>query len=316
MEKRKFLPLIGILLFVSILVNIDLNVIIGLFARIRLEYVFLSLSLLIPAILLRAVKWKIIIKSYETKFSLMSAAKAWLIGFFLGIITPGRIGDLSRAYYLRREGNINMGSSLTTVIADRIVDIGMLFFLASVGLVMIATVFSKAWEILFYIIFLFIIFLLGLSAFSKKSFTRFVLKPLSKRVTPAKYQADLSRVFHDFYHGIDLISKYNIAITVFVAFVAWIVVILQYYLFSLALNIELPFLFFFAIVPAVALLDALPVSFSGIGTREAALVFFFSLNGASAETAVSLSLLIFIMIYLVNGFVGMLLWIRDPIKIK
>ena len=52
-----------------------------------------------------------------------------------------------------------------------------------------------------------------------------------------------------------------------------------------------------SIIPLITLLDALPISFSGLGTRDAAMIFLFSLMSLSAEAAVSFSLLILVFNY-------------------
>ena len=57
-------------------------------------------------------------------------------------------------------------------------------------------------------------------------------------------------------------------------------------------------------------LDALPVFVMGIGTRDAALVFFFSLVGLSAEAAVSFSLMM-LLVYAITGLVGLVAWSRE-----
>jgi uncharacterized protein (TIRG00374 family) len=96
--------------------------------------------------------------------------------------------------------------------------------------------------------------------------------------------------------------------------VSWFISIIQYYVITLALGIDIEFVILFAIVPVVILLGALPVSISGLGTRDAALIFFFSLSGLSSELAVSLSILIFMTVHIVMGLAGSLLWLRNPMK--
>ncbi len=312
----RLLPLVGIALFMYIIINLDMMKILDLLGRMRMDYVLLSIALLVPVMLLRGEKWRMIIKSYGIEYDLLRSTKAWISGFFIGIITPGRIGDLSRAYYLKKDKDVTMGRSLTTVVVARLLDVATLFLLACIGLVIIASSYIAAGEMLFYVIGLFIAFIAGVLLLARKGFTRTILRPLFIRLLPAKYQDLISRVFHDFYGGIDQMSRYRIASAFITGLVAWSIMIYQYQIMALALGLELPYLFLFAIVPITALLDAIPITFSGIGTRDAALIFFLSMLSVNAEAAISYSLLILFVNYIIVGFAGLLLWIRDPIKMR
>tara|TARA_Y100000310_G_scaffold250097_1_gene256243 strand:+ start:155 stop:397 length:243 start_codon:yes stop_codon:yes gene_type:complete len=72
----------------------------------------------------------------------------------------------------------------------------------------------------------------------------------------------------------------------------------------------------FLVYPLLALSDIIPISVSGLGTREAIAVFLFSLLALSAEQAVAFSLLLFLTGYLLVAFVGYLFFISEPIELK
>jgi uncharacterized protein (TIRG00374 family) len=314
MRISKLLPLVGIALFFLILFNIDLPRISETLGGLRADYTIISLGLLVPVMLLRGEKWRMIIRSYGIEYGLLKATKAWVVGFFIGIVTPGRIGDLSRAYYLKRDKSVSTGKSLTTVVVGRLIDVGTLFFLAVIGLMMFASSYMAAGHMLIYVIGSSLAFVTAVALFLRKGLIRSILKPLSSRFMPGKYQGLISRIFHDFYTGIGQMSKWGMTGSFHLGIVTWSIMIYQYQLLAMALGLDLAYAFMFAVVPVLALLDALPISFSGIGTRDAALIFFFSIVSVSAETAVSLSLLIFFVNYVIAGLAGLLLWLRDPIR--
>ncbi len=58
-----------------------------------------------------------------------------------------------------------------------------------------------------------------------------------------------------------------------------------------ALGLQVPWSFFFIFVPVVNIAGMLPITFSGIGIREAGYVYFLSLIGVDRETAIALGLL-------------------------
>lgn len=63
------------------------------------------------------------------------------------------------------------------------------------------------------------------------------------------------------------------------------------YLASLALNINVPFIYFLLIMPLIQLISRIPVSFEGFGVSEGLLVYFFALFGFSKTGAFSIGLL-------------------------
>ena len=131
MEISKFLPIIGVLIFIIVLANTDIPTILNIIAG--SDYILLTLTLLfhIPVLLLKSAKWELITHAYGKGVSLARCTKAWLVGFVIGIVTPGRIGELTKAYYLRDD--MPTGCALSTVVVDRIIDILVLFTLAISG---------------------------------------------------------------------------------------------------------------------------------------------------------------------------------------
>ncbi len=315
MKLTKLLPFIGFIIFFYLIFNLDVEVVFSLLSTIRVEYVILSLAITIPSIFLKGLKWKTVIRSYETDYNLFSASKAWIIGFFMGTITPGRVGDLTRAFYLKRDVGITAGKSLTTVFIDRIVDIFVIFSVGLLSAFIVASTLFGSFNPLFVIITFFAIFVVMVIIMTNKKMMRFLLKPLSKKLIPEKYKKNTKVIFNDFYRGISEMDKRKILTSFTLALILWMVTTFQYYLLSLALGIDISFVFFLTIVPIVTIFDMLPVSFSGIGTRDAALIFFFSFILLPAEPAISLSLLVFTFNYLIPAITGFVFWVSDPIKV-
>jgi glycosyltransferase 2 family protein len=64
------------------------------------------------------------------------------------------------------------------------------------------------------------------------------------------------------------------------------------YLAALSLDLPIPFVSLFLIMPLIYVLEALPISINGLGVREGAFVFFFSRVGLSYEQAFALSIVV------------------------
>jgi uncharacterized membrane protein YbhN (UPF0104 family) len=80
--------------------------------------------------------------------------------------------------------------------------------------------------------------------------------------------------------------------------------IMEVYLLSSAIGLTVPMIYFFIFVPIINAISAIPISIAGLGVREvgfAALFNMFFVNlGVTSNQAVSLSLLIFIVMIMVN----------------
>jgi uncharacterized protein (TIRG00374 family) len=314
MKKRSLLPFVGIAIFFLIILNVDFPTVLSVIGGTDVYMFVLATSLSVPIVALKAFKWRVIVNSYNARFPFVSAIEGWLIGFSLGIITPGRVGEVSRAYYLKQKSGMSFGKSVTTVFIDRVIDISVLFLFAIMGIAFFINTFSGLMGIEAYFAAFFAAFLVLVVLVTRKGIITAVAGPVFRRLAPPRYKQRLNSAYHDFYQGFSDLSKSRVTLSILVSFAIWIISILQYYTLSSSLGIDINILFFFSIVPVVALLDALPISFSGIGTRDAGLVFFFSLLSISSEPAISLSLLVLASTYLVTGLAGIVLWLRNPMK--
>ncbi len=83
--------------------------------------------------------------------------------------------------------------------------------------------------------------------------------------------------------------------------------IVQAYYLGRGLGIALPLAIYFAFVPLILLVMLLPVTFNGIGTSQAAFVWFFGRAGVAAPAAFALSVL-FVALGVVGNLPGGLLY--------
>ncbi|GAH55102.1 unnamed protein product, partial [marine sediment metagenome] len=88
----------------------------------------------------------------------------------------------------------------------------------------------------------------------------------------------------------------------------------QCYLLALSLNLSLSFLDIAVYMAVANLVVLIPVSIAGIGTRDATLIALFSLQGVSAEAALSYSLLVLFTFYICGAAMGAIAWQIKPIK--
>jgi len=83
--------------------------------------------------------------------------------------------------------------------------------------------------------------------------------------------------------------------------------IVQAYFLGRGLGMTAPLVTYFAFVPVILLVMLLPVTFNGIGTSQAAFVWFFARVGVAAPAAFALSVL-FVALGIVGNLPGGLLY--------
>ena len=100
---RKLLPFLGIILLIIIILFLDVNKIIDSFLSIDPKFIIIALSLTLPKILLYGISWKVLLNEQRIKLSYIQTVKIYLIGVFYGSFTPGFLGHLIRAPYIKEK---------------------------------------------------------------------------------------------------------------------------------------------------------------------------------------------------------------------
>jgi len=310
---RWILRLIGLLLFIVILRKIDLIKIFMIFSKSNMPMIFFCIIINIIIIyLIRAYKWKILLASQKIKISFKEAIIIFFASLFIGSVTPGRIGELIRIYYIKRKG-FSLGKSSVSIFIDRIQDIIFLVIMGILGLAIFLSIFKKQVMIisgtLIIVIVLSIVFILNkkIRLFLYNFFINFLL--------PNQFRKSFKKNINDFVFDLSRI-KYLILIKTFLlTLLAWF----TYYfiLFSIAkvMNINMPFIYFVACLSISSLVTILPISFSGIGTRDIIFILIFSKFGLSSESAVAFSAVI-LFTYVLTTFFGLISWLYNPIKMR
>jgi len=313
----RLFSIIGILIFIIILARLDIPSLLSIFASISLFYLILALAVNGIAVILKSFKWRIIVTTVNPAFSLFESVRAFLIGFAFSVLTPAKLGDFIRVYYVR-DGNCTTGRALSTVVTDRLIDIAMLVAIAGTAIFLFSYLYHL--EILSRIILLVIVVgvACGIFVIVNKPLLSKILRPFFNLFVPESMKEKVSLYFHEFYEGLFSFYRHRKAfyLALAVAFLSWIPPFAYGYLLAQSIGIPLDLSYFVVVIPIISLLDLLPISISGIGTRDAALIFLFGLEGISAESAVAFSLLYLFMSYWLVALIGALFWIRHPVKLE
>ncbi len=303
MRYTKYLALIGVILFLYILYSVGPLEIAANFSKIDPVLFAGVLALVAPNLLLKGLKQQILVAAVGKNLSLFENTRIWLIGFFFGSVTPAKAGDFLRAHYLNKHSGLSLGAGLAATAMERILDLLFMFLAAVLGLLFFSLQFSIGVEIISVLVGFLIVFLIGLVVLSRKRLVAFLLRPVFNFLLPEKFKPQFKSGFHDFYDSIKpLVQKKRVLLLLAVLTVAsWLLIIFQYYLVAVSLQLPVSFALILSIMPAILLIEALPISFAGVGTRDATTIFLLGFPGIAAASAVSFSLTILAMNILTAG---------------
>ena len=314
--KKWYMGIIGIILLAYILSSIDIRQLFQTLLQINLAIFAIAVLLEIVSIIIKGIKYVFVVKAHNESISLSNSIKYTRIGFFLSMVTPGKIGELARAFYINKKIH-SLGKSLSTVVVDRAIDLVILLstgFAAAVFLSLTIETNILPIEAIAIVIVLFI--LLAVLA-SRKNLAKKLLKPIFKAIIPEKMKHKTRIGFNDFYAAVGkaVKNKKELTIAVFCGIMIWIVTVFALWFYLLSLNIfTVPFYFIIILLPAIITIELLPISFSGIGTRDAVCILLLGIFGVTAPEAVAFSVLLFATGYLLNAAIGFVFFSNEPIK--
>lgn len=278
----------------------------------RGEFVALSLAVWICLVFFKAYKWQRIVSALNGNISLRESASILLIGLFVSIITPGRLGDFVRAIYVK--DRLSLGKGIMAVIVDRAMDVITLLIFSGIGLILLTR--ASGIEIISpeIVAGLIIFSIVGLSILLNKKWVRKIFR-LVQRFLPKTMQKLLVKHGQSFYESIPLFQSniFQVGLALFASTCAWLLTITFGWLLMLALNLPLDWSAALAVIPILALIEIIPVGVIGIGTREIGAVIVLSAWGIPPELAIAYSLLFFAIGYIPSFVLGSWLFNKKPL---
>jgi uncharacterized protein (TIRG00374 family) len=308
--KKKLLGLIGIILFIFILSRLDLKEVSSIIKSINPFWFSVIVIMRILYIVIKSYAWQYIMKIMKIKYSLWNCFFMYSVGQFAAQITPARVGDLVRVIYLKNDGH-NLIRSFATVVIDRASDITFMLLASYISMYVFIDYFLKEviWIntliIISTVVFTFLLF--------NKRLVRKLIYAFLSYFIPQKYKEQIKAHFLDLINEIKNIRLGKLLVFFILIIISWMFYFFHMYVLAIILNIQISFLYVIVCISITSIIISLPISVSGLGTRDISLIFLFSLIGISKELAISYSLL-YLFLNTIPALIGMLFWIKKPIK--
>jgi len=302
---KNLLPFIGVALFVYILWKIGISNIVAILSQANFFLLFLSFLIFIPRIFISTYKWKLISMRQGINLDLIHMLKINIIGLFYGTITPLWIGDAIRIFYIKEASKKSLGKCVSNYVMDQLIEFFSLYILSIIGSILIISYFPRLFITLFsiFILIFSIILLLKNGKIGKKFFNL-----LYKTILPEKMHDKVEEYSNEFYK--DMPSLKFLLIPLSIEIFSYSLFFLQIYIVAIALHVYAPLYSFLFVYPIASLIGQIPITISGFGTREGALIKLFKIFGVSPTKIVTVSLTSYVITFLIPAIIGMYLSFR------
>lgn len=232
--KKYLLVGAGTLIFLYFISKFDFKEIGSSLSLLGMLYVVSIILLNFPVLLLKTWRWKFLLSKYDLSPTFLDMFIAVSAGFFLGLVTPGTMGELSRTLTI----NIDKSKGVGTVIFEKFFDLFTLFIL-SIGSLLIyfldpfesITIFLVvclgSWGLIYFVS-------------RKKNFLEYFMGFVKKLLPKIKLVDKLSMLQKIF---VNLLRDNKLVIlSIVVSLSLWLISGIQFYLILKALNVDPSFL--------------------------------------------------------------------------
>jgi hypothetical protein len=296
MKKRNVISFaISLILLLVLFSRVDLSQISRILAGANPLYLVGGAICALTVLGLRLARWQVFLEAYKLKnIKRIDIVSSYLASQFLANLTPARVGEVSRAYFMKRRHKTSFFYIVPAVLIERFIDTAVLLLTALVFFAFFSFFVSTTLQLMLLIVsfillaFLVVILNKRLATWSfKQFFAVFSFIPLVKKVRP-----ELQKKMENFYKGL-------VALKSMKTFQIFILTCMCYVfegaiLYLTALSLPGPYLPYTFAVGFMALawiggaLSTLP---GGIGSMEAVLFALLMLIGFAAPLALSIAIL-------------------------
>ena len=306
MKKRVFnilIHMIGPAIFVLILWKfIDIDNSFKIFIVMNWGWFTLAMCLMIVSVFIRSVRWQLILRNYDIQYSVL---KCFKLCFVAGAVTSflSSAGGFVKVLYVNRSKE-GISRPVASIFAEKYIDIAMPAGLAVVGFIMFFFKLEMKWlwaVLPLAAVLLYFLLLLGIKIFS------FV----AVKFLPGKYRN--SEKLTDIISGFNKTLNYKTYLLSLAEFTTG--GFIRIFILILALGLGLNLLESVMIVSFNSFVNFVPVSYLGIGIRDAGMIGAFRLLDLDSDSAVALSMTV-LFSKLIFVFAGAVFWVFNPPPVK
>lgn len=309
------MPLVGLVVFAVIVYRTGPARIMATLSTIEWPQLLWAPLLILAIMLVRGARWHYVIRSVGIDYSLARCTTVWTIGFFASAVTPAKAGDAVRAIYLRNDTGRPIGETFLTVFVDRLWDLGFILAAGTVSALVFSSRYIQIPSAPLLAVGALVLATAAATA-TRRSWVRALLRPAFSVMVPARFRDSLSSSFHTFYDALRVHASRPSRIITMAAYtlLCWALIFCLAVYVARLLSLPVSAGYIALIMPVVTLVELIPFSVSGLGTRDATVIYFFAVVGAGAAEAVGFSIVYLLIGTYLTALAGFFLWLRHPVK--
>ena len=309
---KGLLKLLGPIFFIFLILRVvDPKATVNIIKTIKPELAIASLLLFVVVNAILALRWWVICQRLEMGVAFKELFQVYYISWFLSIIPLAAISPISKLIYLKDEGKPT-DITAVSITLDKLFDIIGLMFFSLFGIVYFPQSFFKDLHLWVYfagMAFLVLVILVFGSRIWK------ILKELLRRYSSQKLQklgSGLELYLTKFWSEFDMkLFSLLLGISITIGLLRSLIL----YLLAISLNIHVSFGLIIACRALFGIVNIIPITVSGLGTRDAILLPALSLSGVSKEFALALGFVAFLWA-LISKISGIIFWVKRPLPIS
>lgn len=309
MKKRYVISfLISLAILVYLAYQVDISRVGEIISGADMFFVSLAFVGLIASLSLKIVRWGFFLNLYKKKVKPKDVASSLLASLFIANVTPARVGEVSRPYFLKKKYKTSFFEILPSIIIERFLDLIILLIYSVLFLLFFSIYASETMKFVLILISFVVVF--GLLLLTRKKWIKFFVKKVFGLLSLRKYKTKIDQMIDRFYKGFLKLKSMKLFYVVLITSLIWLSESTIFFLSLNALSISIPFIFcvgFISIAVLGGTLSSLP---GGLGSTEA-ILFIFLVSVPIAEAAAFSAIILYRFISL-----GLGLLISSPFFFK
>jgi hypothetical protein len=251
---------------------------------VSLSSLILAMSLTVPFLLLKALRWHLLLRAGKCRATFAESLISLLGGMGVALLTPARLGEVTRAAYVSEPRKVRVGA---LVMVDKVYDVIVLALLSVAGAALLVSP----------------LLALGLALFGAAG-VYLALRPRDLRTAyklakPLPLYNKIDGVLAGFAEFPGVVGLVCLLYTLG----SFLVVLAQYWIILRAWNVGGPDVVAYCF-PLVVLTNAVPLTVAGLGTREGVAILLLGHYGIAHPIAGTSAFLMFFMNTALPGLLG------------
>jgi uncharacterized protein (TIRG00374 family) len=276
-----FFIIIGLTVFIALAFFGDFSSVLSMFASFQWQLIPLLLLLTLLNYALRFVKWQIYLKTTDINIRFTDSLAIFLSGLSMAI-TPAKIGELFKAYLLKKYHDVDLSRTIPVVFAEKFTDgIGMLLLAA----VSFSSMQYGGWAL----VLLAVLCGLLLITIRWRGFYTKLITWTTRLPFVGKYSDNILTAYESTYNLFQI--KISI-LTIILSVISWGFECLSTYFILAGFGLVKPVAFATFIFSFSSMIGAISMVPGGLGVAEGSITGLLMLNGVDKSLAASATILI------------------------